>query len=271
MIRTIIVDDEPLALRQVKSYVERNERLQLIGEFRNAEGARKFIDYFDEEVELILCDINMPGESGVEFINSLHATTALPPMVIFTTAHAEFALDGFRLDAVDYLMKPLAYADFAHSVERAYSLYTLRSGAKGQNEEGIDPSDDGVETVAAAEEIEPSDEGQITIKSEYRQVPIRLSEIVYLESEGEYIRLHLANGRSLTTLYRLKNMEVELPSSHFVRIHRSYIVNIGAISSYERGRAFISDIDYLPIGLNYREAFREAMDRATRRTQTRAL
>ncbi len=264
MIRTIIVDDEPLALRQMRSYVDRNERLQLVGEFRHAMSAREFLDFAEEGVELILCDINMPGESGVEFINSLHTSVAEPPMVIFTTAHAEYALEGFRLDAVDYLMKPLAYADFAHSVERAYSLYTLRSGAKGSDEAGIEQ-----EVALAADEGDGEVEGHIIIKSEYRQVPIRLSEIIYLESEGEYIRLHTANGRSLTTLYRLKNMEQELPSSQFVRIHRSYIVNISAITSYERGRAYISDIDYLPIGHNYREAFREAMERATGRNQQR--
>ncbi len=265
MIRTIIVDDEPLALRQMRSYVERNERLQLVGEFRNATSAREFVDGAAGGVELILCDINMPGESGVTFINSLQESLSLPPMVIFTTAHAEYALEGFRLDAVDYLMKPLSYVDFAHSIDRAYSLYTLRSGAKGSNEESIDNATSDLDHTSLA------DEGHITIKSDYKQVPIRLCEILYLESEGEYIRLHLANGRSLTTLYRLKNMEAELPSSHFVRIHRSYIVNISAITSYERGRVYISEIDYLPIGLNYRDAFRDAMERATGRVTTQRL
>ncbi len=255
MIRTIIVDDEPLALRQMRSYVERNERLSLVGEFRNAVGARSYIESLaaDDAVELILCDINMPGESGVSFINSLQDGETPTPMVIFTTAHAEYALEGFRLDAVDYLMKPLSYADFAHSIDRAYSLYTLRSGAKGVNEEVAESEDD--EALIAA------DEAYITVKSEYRQVPIKLSEIVYLESEGEYIRVHLESGRSLTTLYRLKNMEAELPSSMFLRIHRSYIVNKDFIVSYERGRAYIGEFDYLPVGQNYREHFREAMVR----------
>lgn len=234
----------------MRSYVERTESLELVGEFRNAMQAHKFIEA-GEVVELILCDINMPGESGISFINSLQDGHSTPPMVIFTTAHAEYALDGFRLDAVDYLMKPLSYNDFAHSINRAYSLYTLRSGAKGLNEQEQD--------ITSTEESPRPEESYITIKSEYRQVPIKLTEILYLESEGEYIRLHLNTGRSLTTLYRLKNMETELPSSQFIRIHRSYIVNIEAITSYERGRAYISQNDYLPIGQNYRDTFREVM------------
>lgn len=249
MIRCIIVDDEPLALRQMRSYVARVDELELVGSFGSATEARKFID-MGGDVELIFCDINMPRQSGVEFVRALQEESSVgdATMVIFTTAHAEYAVEGFRLDAVDYLLKPLSFGDFSRSVARASSLYTLRQGGVSHNEAEVDAN------------ANSQDESQyITIKSEYRQVPICIRDIVFLESEGEYIRFHLSSGRAVTTFYRLKNMEAELPSTQFVRIHRSYIVNMDSIVSYERGRVYISDIDYLPIGQNYRDTFQSAM------------
>ncbi len=254
MIRTIIVDDEPLALRQMKSYVERLDGFELVGAFRNSLSADVVVER--DGVDLIFCDINMPKESGVDFVRRVlarcEANGSDMPMVIFTTAHSEYALEGFRLDAVDYLLKPLSFEDFSNSAKRAYSLYTLRSGV-------VSTEDEEMEDVVADEPLETDADQYITVKSDYKMVPIKISDIVFLESEGEYIRLHIESGRSVTTFYRLKNMEAELPSSHFIRIHRSYIVNLNHIKSYERGRVYISDQEYLPIGQNYRELFQQTM------------
>ncbi len=249
MIQTIIIDDEPLALRQMKSYIDRLDNFELVGTFRNTKSAETAMEQLN--IELIFCDINMPKESGVEFIrrilNRYEAEGRVMPMVIFTTAHSEYAIEGFRLDAVDYLLKPLSFEDIATSAARAYSLYTLRSGAIA--------NDDATQESTIESEVIESEEQYITVKSGYKMVPIKVSDIIYLESEGEYIRLHLDSGRSVTTFYRLKNMEAELPASQFTRIHRSYIINLNFITSYERGRVYISEVDYLPIGLNYKESF----------------
>ncbi len=254
MIRTIIIDDEPLALRQMKSYVERLDEFELVGTFRNTSSAESCI--VEGGVDLIFCDINMPHESGVEFVRRMQqhceSEGGVVPMVIFTTAHSEYAIEGFRLDAVDYLLKPISFDDVAASAARAHSLYTLRSGvAIADNAEQRLNSSVGTEVL--------DEESYITVKADYKMVPIKVSDIVFLESEGEYIRLHLESGRSVTTFYRLKNMETELPASQFMRIHRSYIVNLNSIVSYERGRVYISEREYLPIGQNYREQFLQAM------------
>ncbi len=239
--RTIIIDDEPLALRQMRSYVGRCETLTLVGAFRDTFEAEKFLR--TESVDLIFSDINMPERSGIELIKALESSS---PMVIFTTAHSEYAVEGFRLDAVDYLMKPLSFDDFARSVDRAHSLYTLRHSAYA-------PSDESDEAII--------EEQYISVRADYRTVPIKISDIVYIESEGEYIRLHLVDGRKITTFYRLKNMESELPSTLFVRIHRSYIVNREAIKSYDRTRVYLSEDEYLPIGQNYRDTLSQMMEK----------
>ncbi|MFI3259580.1 MAG: LytTR family DNA-binding domain-containing protein [Rikenellaceae bacterium] len=254
MIRTVVIDDEPLALRQIRSYVEKIKELELVGAFRNGIDALDWIT--KNRVDLIFCDINMPRMSGVELVGRIqqceNSANALAPMVIFTTAHSEYALEGFRLDAVDYLMKPLSFADFSRSVARAHSLYTLRY-AESRESEVVDTESN------ISEDEKGSDEAYITVKADYKLVPINLNDIIYLESEGEYIRLHLVGGRAVTTFYRLKNMEAELPATQFIRIHRSYIININSIVSYERSRVYISDSDYLPIGLNHKEAFHQIM------------
>ncbi len=252
MLRAIVIDDEPLALRQMTSYIKRNQELECVGSFADAESATIFMrSEQGEYVDLIFSDINMPGISGIDFIRSIQQSDEVDmPMVIFTTAYSEYAVEGFRLDAVDYLLKPFSYNDFANSVKRASSLAQLRNEYKR------------AKSSDANAEIESE---YISVKADYKVTPVKLSEIIYLESVGEYLRMHLNTGRSITTLFRLKNMEAQLPNSHFIRIHRSYIVNIDSIMSYDRNRVYISDNDYLPIGHNYREAFVAAIGNRTNR------
>lgn len=241
MLKCIAIDDEPLALRQLKGYIEKIPYLKLAATCNNALEAQQFLAA--QHVDLIFVDINMPDLSGVEFVRSLVDR----PMVIFTTAYSEYAVEGFKLDAVDYLLKPFSFADFSRSAGKANSLYELRHNQRAGVPE-------------ATPEALPKDKEYISVKADYKVSLVKISDIVYLESEGEYVRMHLADGTTITTLFRLKNMEAALPSDMFMRVHRSYIVNLRCIKGYVRGRVFLSDTEYVPIGENYKESFQHYID-----------
>lgn len=241
MLKCIAIDDEPLALRQLTSYISKIPYLDLVAKYNNALEAQQMLA--GEKVDLIFVDINMPDLNGVDFVRALIDR----PMVIFTTAYSEYAVEGFKLDAVDYLLKPFSFADFNRSVTKAQSLYELLAYRKTQGD-------------VPAPEATPRDREYISIKADYKTTLVRISDIVYLESEGEYVRLHLDDRSTITTLFRLKNMEAALPSEMFMRVHRSYIVNLQRIRSYVKGRVFVSDSEYIPIGENYRETFQRYIE-----------
>ena len=241
MLKCIAIDDEPLALRQLKSYIEKIPYLELTATCNNALEAQQLLA--SQHVDLIFVDINMPDLSGVEFVRSLVDR----PMVIFTTAYSEYAVEGFKLDAVDYLLKPFSFADFSRSARKANSLYELRHNQRAGVPE-------------ATPEALPKDKEYISVKADYKVSLVKISDIVHLESEGEYVRMHLADGTTITTLFRLKNMEAALPSDMFMRVHRSYIVNLRCIKGYVRGRVFLSDTEYVPIGENYKESFQHYIE-----------
>ncbi|HBL69756.1 LytTR family DNA-binding domain-containing protein [uncultured Alistipes sp.] len=242
MLKCIAIDDEPLALRQISAYIAKIPYLELAATFNNAIEAQQRLA--SERVDLIFVDINMPDLNGVDFVRALTDR----PMVVFTTAYSEYAIDGFKLDAVDYLLKPFSFADFSRAAAKANSLYELRQGRLPAQ-----PDSDS--------EATPKDREYISVKADYKVSLVRIADIVYIESEGEYVRMHLCDGSTITTLFRLKNMEAALPSEQFMRVHRSYIVNLRAIRSYVRGRIFLSDTEYVPIGENYKEAFQNYIDR----------
>lgn len=242
MLKCIAIDDEPLALRQISAYIAKIPYLELAATFNNAIEAQQRLA--SERVDLIFVDINMPDLNGVDFVRALTDR----PMIVFTTAYSEYAIDGFKLDAVDYLLKPFSFADFSRAAAKANSLYELRQGRLPAQ-----PDSDS--------EATPKDREYISVKADYKVSLVRIADIVYIESEGEYVRMHLCDGSTITTLFRLKNMEAALPSEQFMRVHRSYIVNLRAIRSYVRGRIFLSDTEYVPIGENYKEAFQNYIDR----------
>jgi two-component system LytT family response regulator len=246
MIRCIAIDDEPLALRQVKNYIERIEKLDLVALCSNAIEAQELLK--TEQVDLLFVDINMPDINGIDFVRGLTD----PPLVIFTTAYSEYALEGFRLNAVDYLLKPFSFDDFSRAAEKACSLRELHR-----------MRDERAASVSTIESIDEASENNdyISIKSDYKVNLVRYNDIIYIESVGEYIRLHLKDGSKLTTLFRLKNMETELPQKNFMRVHRSYIVNIDYVSSFARGKIYLSNGDYVPISINYRDTFREHFEK----------
>lgn len=241
MLKCIAVDDEPLALRQLKNYIEKIPFLDLVATCNNALEAQYLLA--GQPVDLIFADINMPDLNGVDFVRGLIDK----PMVIFTTAYSEYAVEGFKLDAVDYLLKPFSFADFSRSAAKANSLYELRHNQRQGSE--------------SASEALPNDREYISVKADYKVSLVKIADIIYLESEGEYVRMHLSDGTTITTLFRLKNMETALPAEMFMRVHRSYIVNLRWIKGYVRGRIFLGETEYVPIGENYKETFQQYVDK----------
>ena len=237
--RCIAIDDEPLALRQISGYISKIPFLELAANFRSAVAAQEWLQ--KNEIDLIFVDINMPDMTGVEFVQSLD----VPAMVIFTTAYAEYAIEGFKLSAIDYLLKPFGLKDITRASEKALSLYELLQLQKEaqQSESNEDDSTTEVE----------DDKSVLSVHADRKTHLVKLANILYLESAGEYVRLHLTDGTKLVTLFRLKNMESTLQSSQFMRVHRSYIVNLSHIAGYTKGRLFLTNEDYIPIGENYKE------------------
>ena len=239
--RCIAIDDEPLALRQISGYISKIPFLELVATFRSAVKAKEWLK--ENSTDLIFVDINMPDMTGVEFVQSLET----PTMVIFTTAYAEYAIEGYKLSAIDYLLKPFGLKDIERASEKAQSLYELLQ----LQEQKL------AETNAQAEETqaEEGDEGVLSVYADRKTCLVKMSNIIYVESAGEYVRLHLNDGTKLVTLFRLKNMESSLQTAQFMRVHRSYIINLDYVSSYTKGRVFLSNDDYVPIGESYKEQF----------------
>ena len=195
MIRCIIVDDEPLAVAQLEKYVERVPFLVNVGSCSSAAEAMEILS--DGNVDAMFVDINMPDIDGVQLVRSL----ARPPMVVFTTAYSEYAIEGFRLDAIDYLLKPFGFDELLRSAGKAQSLFELHNlrlqteTATAMDEgEGAEPASDGVD--------ESNDKEYISIRADHKTSLVKLANIVYLESEGEYVRMHLNDGTKIVTLFR---------------------------------------------------------------------
>ena len=239
MVRCIAIDDEPMALRQINSYIERTEQLELVAVCRSAREAQEVLK--TTNVDLLYVDINMPDMNGLDFVRSTDGMH----YIVFTTAHPEFAIEGFKLNAIDYLLKPFSYDDFMKATNKIISLVDLVERCHA------------AESAIAQNEAEASDKEVISVKADYKTQLVKVADIVYLESAGEYVRLHIEGSSTITTLFRLKNMETSLPADSFLRVHRSYIVNLKRIASYTKGRIFLDNGEYIPLGENYKERFLE--------------
>ncbi len=234
MTRVVAIDDEPLALQLVKGYIEKTPSLELAGAFDNPIEAAAFIQSGD--VDLVLLDIQMPDLTGTE----LARVIAGGPKVIFTTAYDKYALEGFRLDAVDYLLKPFSYAEFLKAVQKAEKL------------------------IAAERNQLPSLEVSnnfLFIKSESRIRRINFSEIHYIEGLKDYVKIWLINEKKpVLSLSTLKALESRLPGDRFMRVHRSFIVNLETVKVIERGRIVFGEVR-IPVTEQYIENFRKFLDR----------
>ena len=234
MIRCIAIDDEPLALKQLSGYIEKTPFLVLAGAF---DSALKAIDILkDENIDLIFADINMPDLSGMDFVKSLDD----PPMIVFVTAYSEYALEGFRVDAIDYLLKPVSYGDFLKSANKVKLWFEKHS--------------DNTEIVR-------SDKDFLFIKADYKILRINFDDIKYIEGMSEYIKIHLCDSKPVMTLLSMKAIEGQLPAERFMRVHRSYIVNLSRISVIERSRIVFDDKVYIPVSEQYRNVFQSYVDK----------
>ena len=239
MIKVLAIDDEPLALQQLVSYIQKVPFLQLVGQCQSALEAKDILNR--EPVDAVFCDINMPDLNGMDFVKSL----AAPPLIVFTTAYSEYAVEGFKVNAVDYLLKPFGLDDFRRAANRLKERLEVLSSA------------------APAAEIPQSnadDDDTIFIKTDYKVVKIAISDIRYIEGMSEYLKIHLeGQPKPLVTLLSMKKMEEYLPPS-FMRIHRSYIVNLKKIQEVNKNRVIMDADTYLPIGDNYKEAFNDYLN-----------
>lgn len=224
MISCIVIDDEPLALQQLESYIQKTPLLELKGCFESAVEALSYLR--NSTVDLLFVDINMPELTGFEFIEAL----PFKPIVIFTTAYREYAFEGFQVDAADYLLKPIGYGAFLKSVEKVQARYF------------------NIEHLTNKTTIHSNESTFIFVRSEYKSIRINISDIQYIESKKEYLNIVLNTDESIITHGSLNNIMDKLPSKQFMRVHRSYIVNLNAINVVERnsivfGKLYISISD----------------------------
>jgi DNA-binding LytR/AlgR family response regulator len=234
MIRCIAIDDEPLALKQITGYIKKTPFLQLTGQYESALQAIEFLG--STPVDLMYVDINMPDLSGMDFVKTLEN----PPKIVFVTAYSEYALEGFRVDALDYLLKPISYVDFLKSANKVKSWFDTHQ----------QKSDD-----------VKSNKNFLFIKSEYKILRINFDDIEYIEGMSEYIRIHLTNSKPVMTLLSMKAVEEVLPADRFMRVHRSYIVSLSKISVIERNRIVFNGNVYIPVSEQYKNKFQEYLDK----------
>jgi len=233
-IKCIAIDDEPLAVKKIAGYIEKIPFLELVAECRSAFEAMSVLK--DNTIQLMFIDINMPDLNGLEFVKSLTEK----PYVVFTTAYSEYAIDGFQVDAVDYLLKPIAFSNFLKAANKVKNLIELTANKQK-------------ETVKATAD-------HLFVKSEYKLIRIELDEIKYIESQHEYIKIHLVNSKPVMTQLSLKTIEEQLPSDRFMRVHRSYIVNLKKISVIERNRIVFDGSVFIPVGDQYKDIFQKYID-----------
>lgn len=227
-IKCLAIDDEPLALKQIGNYITKTPFLELASLCRNAFEAMEVMK--EGEINLIFVDISMPDLSGMDFVKSL----VNKPYIIFTTAYSEYAVEGFRVDAMDYLLKPFGYSEFLKSVNKVKAYVELTLQKPSGSKTGSD---------------------HIFVKSDYKLVRVELSDISYIESMHEYIKIHLDTGKTVLSLMSLKSMEEQLPPDTFMRVHRSFIVSKDKIKVVDRNRIVFENNVYVPVGDQYKEKF----------------
>ena len=235
IIKCAIVDDEPLAVELLASYVSKIPFLELCGKYTNATDALHGIS--EQPVDLMFLDIQMPELNGLELSKMVPESTR----IVFTTAFDQYAVDGFRVNALDYLLKPISYADFLEASNKAMQWFQLVQ----QNEQPA---------AAPAVEEEPR---SIFVKSEYKLLQINLDDIRYIEGLKDYVKIYTEQSpHPILSLMNMKAIEQLLPTSRFIRVHRSFIVQKSKIREIERNRIVFGDV-YIPIGDSYKQAFQD--------------
>jgi DNA-binding LytR/AlgR family response regulator len=233
-LKTIAIDDEPLALKLVVDYINKTPFLELSGAFDNPLDAVEFLS--GREADLIFVDIQMPDLTGIEFTRTLGEGH----MIIFTTAYEKYALEGFKLNAVDYLLKPFSYEEFLKAAGKARKMAELQANA--------------------ASVIEANSQF-LFLKSEYKIRRINFNDILYIEGLKDYIKVYTAGeDKPVLSLNSIKSLEQKLPEDRFMRVHRSFIVNLDKIETIERSRIIFGKT-YIPVSEQYKDKFQDYLDR----------
>jgi len=246
MIRCLAIDDEPLALQQLVAYISKVPFLQLAAQCQSALEARAFLEH--DTVDAIFCDINMPDLNGMDFVKSL----TMPPLVVFTTAYSDYAIEGFRVNAVDYLLKPFGLQDFQRAASRLRERLRVGDGTSGMRlkDKASLPGDAPAKTP----------DETLFLKTDCRIIKVCIPDIRYVEGMGEYLKVWIeGEAKPIITLLSMKKMEEHLPD-YFMRIHRSYMVNLTKIQEVNKNCVIMDKDTSLPIGDMYKEKFRAYLD-----------
>jgi DNA-binding LytR/AlgR family response regulator len=235
--KCIIIDDEPLAQQIIEDYVGMIPFLKLEKKCNSVFDALEVLQ--KTRIDLIFLDIHLPNVSGIEFISSLENR----PLFIFTTAYSEHALEAFDLSAVDYLLKPISFTRFLKATNKAYHLYSTNQNNRREEHA----------------EVPEADQEYILVKSDYQSVKIKLSQILYIEGLKDYVKIYLQHeAKPVITLNSLKRMSENLPDGHFLRVHKSFIVNTNKIKSVTKNRIIIHD-RWIPVGDSYKSDFQNSV------------
>lgn len=233
-LRCIIIDDEPLAVSLLKTYAEQTPFLELVSTFNSALSALDFVK--KENIQVIFLDINMPKITGLEFSKMLSPDIK----IIFTTAYDQYAIEGFKLNALDYLLKPISYPDFLNASQRALDWFIVREDNNTKKEDS-----------------------SIFVKSGYQVKKIDVNAILYIENQKDYVLFYLENETEpISSLMTLQSLEDKLPKNAFIRTHRSFIVNLNKINLVERN-TIIFGKKFIPISETYRERLQQFLDNHT--------
>ena len=233
-LKTIAIDDEPLALKLVSDYISKTPFLELAGAFDNPLDAIDFLS--DHVVDLIFVDIQMPDLTGIEFARSLEDA----PKIVFTTAYEKYALEGYKLNAIDYLLKPFSYEEFLKAAGKARKQVELEINS--------------LPTIEANNQF-------LFLKSEYKIRRINFNDILYIEGLKDYIKVYTTtDDKPVMSLNSVKSLEMKLPEDKFMRVHRSFIVNLDKIDTIERSRIIFGKV-YIPVSDQYKDKFQEYLDK----------
>ncbi|PBJ11714.1 LytTR family DNA-binding domain-containing protein [Flavobacterium sp. ACN6] len=236
--KCVIIDDEPLAVELLQDFVKKIDSLELISSFNNAIDAVSFIN--QNNVDLVFLDIQMPHFSGIDFLNTIEKK----PLVIFTTAYSDYAVEGFNLGAVDYLVKPIPFHRFLKAVVRAQQVLQPAMANQALSENTNAP------------EIE---QDFMFVRAEYENVKLNFADILFIEGLKDYVKIYTTDNKFILTLISLIKLENLLSNKGFARIHRSYIINIKHVKSIQKNKVLISD-KRIPISESYKSTFFEKIN-----------
>ena len=233
ILKCAIIDDEPLAAELMSSYVRKTPFLKLTGAYNSASSAIR--DIRQSPADLLFLDIQMPELSGVEFAKILPSETR----VIFTTAFSQYAVEGYKVDAMDYLLKPVSYDDFLKSAKKALDWFTLKGKRQAYRQDRF-----------------------LFVKSDYKLIKVSLDDILFVEGLKDYVRFYLKDGTKIMSLMNMKNLEDNLPKPEFMRTHRSYIAHMSKVEMVDRFRLVFGE-SYIPISDTYKDDIQAYIDQHT--------